>query len=145
MKKINVTARDVDVLARTIFGEARGEYFRREGGLASFMAVANVVMNRVSQQSRFGKTVAEVCMKPRQFSCWNPQDSNAQIIRTVTRDSDPLFALCLNVAEKVAQGEWPDLTHGSDHYYALTMPKAPLWAVGQSPKIKIGQHVFYKL
>ena len=57
---------DIDTLARTLFGEARGELY---GGR---VAVANVIINRAaSQVTWWGNTVEEVCRKPKQFSCWD--------------------------------------------------------------------------
>lgn len=135
---------DIQILARTIYGEARGEYSKVGGGIGSLIAIANVVMNRLKQRTWYGATIQEVCHKPWQFSCWNINDPNfcllqAKIIR------DPIFEICLNVAEKVIHGVWPDLTHGSDHYYARSLKTPPRWAIGQIPKCQIGQHLFFDL
>ncbi len=66
---------DKDTLARTIYGEARGEYPRKDGGLASLIAVANVILNRSkNNKRRFGRTVRDVCLKPLQFSKDNQKD-----------------------------------------------------------------------
>ena len=40
---------DIHILARTIYGEARGEYYRLDGGLSSLIAIGNVVKNRLKQ------------------------------------------------------------------------------------------------
>src|SRR3546814_9887201 len=58
----------VDLLARTIWGEARGEPVR------GMEAVAAVVMNRVARPGWWGRTVASVCTKAYQFACWNEDD-----------------------------------------------------------------------
>ncbi|RZI46567.1 cell wall hydrolase [Candidatus Finniella inopinata] len=137
------TDQDLDILARTIYGEARGEYNRKDGGLASLIAIANVVMNRVRQQTWFGKTIGEVCQKPWQFSCWNAGDPNCLIIRQ-RYIHDPLFLTCLNVAEGVACRDWPDITKRADHYHSVLM-KQPKWAVNQEPRMRMGQHLFYQL
>lgn len=134
---------DVQILARTLYGEARGEYYKLDGGLSSLIAVANVVKNRQDQQSWYGKTIGEVCQKPYQFSCWNPHDPNLKLISTMIMD--PLFETCITVAEMVINGRWPDLTKGCDHYHATTMSTLPLWALSAKPKIKIGRHLFYDL
>jgi spore germination cell wall hydrolase CwlJ-like protein len=135
---------DIDILARTIFGEARGEYESFEGGISSLIAVGNVVMNRLKAQGHYGKTIQEICHKPFQFSCWNKGDPNRAILMRETI-TDPLFPLCHKVATKVASGEWPDLTKGSDHYHATTLPVLPPWARGNRPRIRLAQHVFYQL
>lgn len=140
----SVVDQDVDVLARTIFGEARGELGRQDGGLAALVAVGNVVMNRVSQQTWYGKTVREVCLKPWQFSCWNAAEPNLQTIRLVSLE-EPIFQMCHEVARSLVGKIWPDLTGGADHYHAVGLMKLPTWAVGQSPVRRIGRHLFYKL
>lgn len=136
---------DIDVLARTLYGEARGEFMRPEGGLSALIGVANVVMNRVHRQTWFGKSIREVCLKPYQFSCWNESDPNRALILSVTPEKCAIFQACLQVAQQVAAQTWPDLTKGADHYYALWLPRAPKWTLHSRPVAKIGHHVFYKL
>ena len=132
-----------DILARTIYGEARGEYDHVEGGISALIGVGNVVMNRVkAQKSHYGKSIQEVCQKPFQFSCWNASDPNRSLLMR-ERISDPVFALCFEVATKVALEEWPDLTKGSDHYHAFSI--LPHWARGQKPKVRLAGHIFYRL
>ncbi|WP_032112221.1 cell wall hydrolase [Candidatus Paracaedibacter symbiosus] len=135
---------DIQILARTIYGEARGEYNKVNGGIAALIAVANVVVNRTKQRTWFGKTIAEVCQKPWQFSCWNVNDPNLRLLQANTI-LDPIFEVCLMVATKVIQGEWPDLTKGCDHYYAVSLKTPPPWAQGRVPKCQIGQHLFFDL
>ena len=135
---------EIQILARTIYGEARGEYNRVNGGVGALIAVANVVLNRAKQNTWFGKTIPEVCRKPWQFSCWNARDPNFKLLQKEVIQ-DPVFEVCLRVAEKVIKGEWPDLTQGCDHYYAISRPCPPPWAVGKKPKYQIGQHLFFDL
>lgn len=131
---------DGDILARTLYGEARGEYAQEDGGLAALIGVANVVMNRF-QQGGFGLSVAAVCLKHGQFSCWNPTDPNYPLLQGVIHD--PMFALCQSAADGVLQRNWPDLTKGSNFYHSVLMPVPPKWARNQKPKIRLGHHVFY--
>lgn len=135
---------DFDIVARTIYGEARGEYNHVAGGLSSLIAVANVIMNRFKYPKVYGKSIKEVCLKPFQFSCWNDRDPNRWILLQPTIN-DSLFTLCSEVAGKVTREEWPDLTKGSDHYYATSLPKEPYWAKGHKPMLRLAHHVFYKL
>lgn len=139
------TKQDIDILAKTIYGEARGEFHRGEGGLAAFIAVANVVMNRLQRPARFGGTIQDICLRNCQFSCWNKSDPNYPIINKLSPETNELSQLAYDVAEKVATGVWPDLTQGSNHYYALSLRELPHWARGQRPQLRIGQHIFYKL
>ncbi len=133
-----------DILARTIYGEARGEYKDFEGGIVSLIAVGNVVMNRLKAKSWYGQSIEEVCLKPKQFSCWNEGDPNHPILMR-PEITDPVFTLCFQVAQKVTSQEWPDLTKGSDHYHAVTLPTLPTWARNHKPKARFGKHVFYQL
>ncbi len=138
-------AQGIDVLARTIYGEARGEFHRPDGGLSALIAVANVVTNRLRQGGWFGQTISEVCWKPYQFSCWNRGDPNLLVIAHVKAGDDEIFDTCLRVAEKVMDGSWPDLTDGATHYHASTMETLPQWAKGKRPTCKVGSHIFYRL
>lgn len=135
---------DIQVLARTIYGEARGEYSKTNGGISALIAIANVVMNRTKQKTWYGTTIREVCQKPWQFSCWNKNDPNFDVLQT-ERIVDPIFEICQHVAEKVISGGWPDLTKGSDHYYAINLKMPPHWAIGRRPECQIGQHLFFNL
>ncbi|MBL6934012.1 MAG: cell wall hydrolase [Alphaproteobacteria bacterium] len=133
----------VDVLARTIYGEARGE------GLRGMEAVACVVMNRVrhAQNRRaigarhwWGDHVAAVCRKPFQFSCWNTNDPNRDKLFSVSAE-DALFAICRRVARRAVASVLDDVTRGATHYHAKGV--FPLWARGRAPSADIGNHLFY--
>ncbi|KPC52602.1 cell wall hydrolase [Amantichitinum ursilacus] len=129
-----------DVLARTVWGEARGG----NGAEAGMTAVAHVVLNRVAARSWWGRTVVEVCRKPWQFSCWNLNDPNLPKMRAVT-SSDAQFALALQIAGRAVAGTLgDDITHGATHYYATSMHTPPQWAVGRQPCAQVGAHLFFK-
>lgn len=136
-----MTKNDMDIFARTLYGEARGEY--RHHGPAAFIAIANVIMNRLKRKGKYGKTITEVCLKPRQFSCWNQQDPNRTLIQKENLETDPLFHICRIIARKVINGVWPDLTKDSDHYHARSCK--PYWAKAGKIKLQLGNHIFYKL
>jgi len=129
----------VDALARTLWGEARGEPVR------GIEAVAAVIVNRVRAAERrggfwWGGSVVAVCRKPYQFSCWNANDPNRPKLLAVTT-ADPVFATCLRVARRAVAGLLPDPTGGATHYHAVGLH--PDWAAGHSPSAEIGRHVFY--
>lgn len=132
---VSAHATAVDVLARTIWGEARGEI---DDGKK---AVASVVVNRATRIPKmwWGATVEGVCRKPQQFSCWNENDPNSQALATA--DSDPDFPACLRVAEQAAAGRLPDSTIGATHYH--TRAVHPNWSAHKTPCAEIGNHVFY--
>lgn len=127
--------KEIDVLARTIWGEARGE------GQRGMQAVANVIMNRVNALSWFGNTVESVCKKPYQFSCWNANDPNASQCLRVS-DTDAAFRQCLNIAKLAVDGRLADITGNADHYHAVGVN--PSWAKTYRFTVQIGNHKFYK-
>ncbi len=137
MTALAYTDAELDTMARTIWGEARGEAF------AGKVAVAWVIRNRVEHPRWWGRGIAEVCMKPFQFSCWNPGDPNEKKCRAVSAD-DPAFVECLAAARACLEGKLPDPTNGSDHYH-VDAGEPPYWAKGRAPLVAIGRHEFYKL
>lgn len=136
---------DLDILARTIYGEARGE------GQEGMEAVACVVMNRYRSHKWYcGYTwqngmkvpsVAQTCLKRYQFSCWNKNDPNLDKVLKVTAH-DKLFQECLLVAERALSGELKDFTHGAVYYH--TKDIRPQWAKGKSPCYEVKHHLFYR-
>lgn len=134
--------RSIEIVAKTIYGEARGEYYSQNGGLSSLIAVANVIYNRFNQSGE--KCVENVCVKPKQFSCWNSNDPNLAVIENVT-EIDPVYRICQQTAVNVLSENWPDITKGATHYYSDSLKNSPYWAVGVDPTVKIGKHIFLKL
>jgi spore germination cell wall hydrolase CwlJ-like protein len=131
---MKTTMEDLDTLARTIFGEARGETI--EGKIA----VAHVVLNRVRKKSWYGGTITEVCRWPWQFSCWNENDPNLAKLTSVTLD-DQAFQHCMYAALAAVLGQAPDPTSASTHYHTLSV--SPNWAAGKEPVTIIAVHKFY--
>jgi len=132
----------IDTLARTLWGEARGQ------PVAGIEAVASVVLNRVKiagdHNGRYwwGGDIDGVCRKPYQFSCWNRTDPNLPKLLAVTADNAD-FVLCLDIAARAVDGVLPDSVSGATHYHAKQVH--PYWAIKQKPVGKIGDHVFYRL
>ena len=132
---------EIDVLARTIWGEARGE------GKEGMEAVASVILNRTEIAKRlngywWGNTIIQVCQKPYQFSCWNKLDPNFKKLMAVD-EGDMHFATAMRVARRAMLGFIKDRTYGATHYHTLNI--SPDWANGQKPTTRIGHHVFYSL
>lgn len=127
---------DVDTLARTIYGEARGE------GAQGQIAIANVVMNRIkSGITWWGDDVQSVCKKPFQFSCWNKNDPNLQVITDI--QAGVVFDQCKEIAENAIDGILTDNTYGATSYYAKNMPAPPPWSIGKTPCAMVGNHIFF--
>ena len=132
---MNADPVDLDLMTRTIYGEARGE---PDGGWA---AVAWVIRNRAAKGGWWGDTPAHVCLCPRQFSCWDKLDPNRQVVTDLTL-SHPGYRKALRIVGGVmdAPGE-DDPTKGATNYYAGDFP--PQWAVDKTPSAIIGRHKFF--
>ena len=131
---------DGEVLARTLYGEARGEE------LAGIEAVASVILNRVAfakARGRYwwGNDIKSVCLKPGQFSCWNAADPNRKKLLAVN-PRDRAYRLCKRIAKRAVDGVLCDATDGATHYHTHAVD--PYWARGHVPVAEIGGHLFYK-
>ncbi|MBD8604487.1 cell wall hydrolase [Pseudomonas sp. CFBP 8771] len=130
-----------DVVARTLWGEARGE------GIAGQIAVAWVIRNRVHDANRrswWGEGYIGVCHKPWQFSCWNPDDPNYPCVSGALPIAQAQWAQALMVAEQVIAGGTADPTDGATHYHALRLPRPPAWTAGATCTLVLGGHAFFK-
>jgi spore germination cell wall hydrolase CwlJ-like protein len=138
---MTATEKDRDVLARTLWGEARGE------SLVGQIAVAWTIRNRVNDgtaRSWWGEGYAGVCQKPYQFSCWNKNDPNFAYLSGAKPIPFREFAQAQIAADQVIDGKVPDPTGGATHYYATSMKAAPAWTQGAKQTLKLGQHIFFK-
>ena len=127
----------VDILARTIWGEARNQ------GRVGMEAVASVIMHRAQNPRWWGSDVVSCCQKPHQFSCWNRGDPNrAKILRAT--EQDPAFTTALEVAREALAGRLADRTQGADSYANLGIC-SPHWAEPSKVTCKIGDHTFFRM
>lgn len=133
----NSIASGRDTLARTIWGEARGQ------GTHAMEAVACVVMNRAKNPRWWGTTVEEVCRANLQFSCWNKDDPNLPKLLDVT-GTDPQFTQARAIAANAMLGGLEDFTRNSDSYYDTSIPP-PSWAKDKTPNIYLGNMRFYSV
>lgn len=134
----------LDVLARTIYGEARGET------LGGKIAVAHVILNRARDPGPdwWGDSITQVCHKPKQFSCWNPEDPNRAVMEAADL-TDTAFQKCMAAALLAVSGEAPDPTGGATHYHTANPPTVhvvwpPKWAHALKHTLDIGAHRFYR-
>lgn len=119
------------IVADTVFCEARGESFRGR------LAVATVIWNRHVET---GRSLENVCMRRRQFSCWNggyyrPEPSNGQEA-TILAELE-LLERDMYRGTFQPSGNW-------NHYYNPDLC-SPSWADYMADQIKIGRHIFGRL
>lgn len=126
---------DQEIIARTIWGESRGEGYRGQ------KAVCNVIFNRANKPCWWGTTPREVCLKPYQFSCWNSNDPNYLLL--IGPINDPVYQQCMDIANMGLSNNLPDLTNGADSYEVIGLNAK--WTSGLTPCAVIGHHSFYKV
>jgi hypothetical protein len=135
---------DIDALARTLWGEARGE------GEPAMEAVAAVVLNRVERSALldgrhwWGATIAAICRARLQFACWNPANPNRALLFAVGVE-DPDFRLAHAIAARAAAGQIPDPTFGATAYKPAARPWPFSWGRPRLPLATIGGREFFNL
>lgn len=117
----STSSTDLNLLARVVYGEARGEPYTGQ------VAVASVVLNRVKSSS-FPNTIAGVVYQSGAFDCV----SDGQINLTPNQTA-------YNAARDALNG-W-DPTYGCLFYYN---PKTATnkWMLSRTVKLSIGNHAF---
>ena len=128
-----MTPGDLDVVARTVWGEARGE------GRKGMQAVAEVILNRC-RDPRWPDAPADVAQQPRQFSTWNEGDPNRAKILFLGLD-DPGLRLAYRAVLDALEGG--QITFGANHYFAARMTP-PAWSLHMVETTQIGRHRFFR-
>ncbi len=129
-------------MAQTVSGEARGQDFYTQVGVAS------VIMNRVRKPSWWGIDIQTVCRKPYQFSCWNKNDPNRAIILKLGLDDKVFrtaYAACLIAINNIRlPGKYEsDPTFGATHYHDTSITKPPAFE-GLTKVVQLGKIIFYR-
>lgn len=122
----NAKMTDADTIATTLWLEARGE--GREG----IQAVASVIANRATKS---GKTMAQECLKPKQFSCWNGRAK-----KLPTNAKGDVWDFCKATAEAMVGGTFKP-TVAATHYYNPKLCN-PKWGAKMTDVVMIGRHRF---
>lgn len=125
--------RDLDILTRMVYGEARGQSEKLK------IASAYVALNRVKKG--YGRSIAEVVLQPGQFSCFNKNDPNYDDVWSPRNRRE--WEHCRNVAQEVLEGKASDYSRGATHYHNDTVN--PDWARRDRKTTKIGKTTFYRL
>jgi N-acetylmuramoyl-L-alanine amidase len=133
---IKYTPGDLDISARTLWGEVRGEPTLGQ------IAVAWVIRNRVENPGWWGNTPTTVCLDPWQFSCW--MDAQGPSLKALPT-SDATYNLLYAIAKGVFSGTYVDPTKGASHYKVHgTVAQWDKAAAGKLT-VSIGHHDFFKL
>ncbi|MBI4919253.1 cell wall hydrolase, partial [archaeon] len=129
---------DVTLLARLIFGEARGESREVKN------SIAYSVLNRTGNHKWWGHTLKEVILKPSQYTCFSQEDQNYnKIIDPLNNETPSVWRECVEVSHFVLSNPKNDTSNGATHYHILSVN--PTWAEGKTPVCSISNTVFYKL
>lgn len=129
------------IVALTIWREARGE------SPAGRKAVASVIWNRAVAKRNcqlgsyaWGQRLKSVCLKPKQFSCWNGE---AGATLKKSNPSGQVWEECKALAGLMVCGDFEPSTYAT-HYYAYHRIKEPAWAATMTPAIIVGNHLFFE-
>ena len=137
---------DLQVLAATIYGEARGEPLLGKQGVA---AVVNnrALYAREHDRPQFGDgTLRGACLAKWQFSSWNENDPNrSKMLSLDFSEPDPVLQDCLDVATETVNGTLVDPTNNATFYKVTTLPWPASWGPEVPPLVVIGRHSFYNL
>ena len=148
---------NINYLAATLVGECRGEPIEGQ------VAVANVIMNRFraallspdKTQPVIG--VKDICLAPKQFSCWEENDMNFDLVREILSKlengneiKDPIIRQCIAVARAVFNEDFIDNTKGAKNYVTIQrhqlakarQAKMDNWILKMKPSVVIGKHIF---
>jgi hypothetical protein len=149
-KTIKDQAEDPDIVAKTLWGEARGE------GVDGMKAVLSVIATRANiakaYKNRTGRdhamygngTLAGACLRPWQFSCWLESDPNRAKLMTDIEDAAMRTIRGL-VAEYFANPSTD--TTGPTHYLTRALfnsPACPKWAKKMQKVREVGNHILFR-
>jgi len=137
---------DLSSLIAVIIGEAGDEEFMGK------LAVGCVVRNRLYDH-RWPSTWKGVIYQKKQFSCMNEIPRNGNIPNYIQKNLFPVtmynaawWRECKFAAWGVMFDWVRDITNGANHYLnPALLKKLPVWALGETPVCRIGNHEFFRL
>ena len=133
---------DLELLRGTLRLEAEGEPFIGK------LAVVCVIKNRV-EDKRWPDNVREVILQPKQFSCFNDIDLDAELSGKLILTFTECFRTKMwwrecHIAAFGGLYDWySDITSGANHYH--TVDVHPYWSKDRQPCFEVGRHKFFKL
>ena len=137
---------DMETLARSIWGEARGESAEGQAAVAWVMrnrvlAAQAFIARRKRAHPLFGDgTIVGACRAPRQFSAWNVDDGNRNKLLQLSF-GDAAYCRAFAIGCQVWGGLLKDPTGGATHYHRHDIE--PVWAKSMKSTALIGAHMFY--
>ena len=148
---LKFTEEDIDIMARTAWGEARGE--SDQGRAAVMFAILNRTLTRhldpEAQPAQFKFTIRETCKAGipgrKQFSTWNTKDPNYKLIQRLDENSpgadNRIFAELKDLAREALAGNATNPIGGAEHYH--TTGVTPSWSKYWKVDFRIGVHKFF--
>lgn len=135
-RRLKFDDKDVDIMARTLFGEAAS------GNVEDAEVIASTIYNRIVFNN-WPDTATAVCLQPWQYSCWNSNDPGRARIQNA---SGRWFELCRDIAFSTLKGVNSYIDLGLTHYYATYVAR-PKWAKGKKHVHAVpnahGEHRFF--
>lgn len=114
------------------------------------IAVGCVIRNRV-----INETYLQICLKPKQFSCWNENDPNYSLLVELAKgliqnefDVDGILDQCLYVAGGIVNDHIIDITNGAKNYLTEQLfhdSNRPSWAAHPTNVQPIDSQVFFNV
>lgn len=125
---------DKEVFIRTLYGECDGE---DELGQC---LVAEVILNRAIKKK---ESVTEICMKPKQFSCWTDtdEDSNYERIIRLGRLNERYKHFDKIISSVMSCEYIPWMPSNTFHYHTYNVN--PVWSKNVTPVKEFGNHKFF--
>lgn len=118
-----------DIIARTLWAEARGE------GEKGIRAVATVLINR----AKGNPTQLRKIIKPIQFSSWN---KGIPVVKLRNKTDVEVWKLCQQISTEMITGKFKPLGSWTNFYNPSEV--TPRWAKNV-PYVTIGKHQFLKV
>ena len=123
------------IVAQTILAEARGD------GRAGMYAVACCIKVRAQKRKL---SFSQVCLQPKQFSCWNVGDPNRKKMDMLL--TLPQAEYAMHLARNMDKVKTKAINN-ADHYMTVKLWKTGKvkWARGKKPVAFWGSHAFFRL
>lgn len=133
------TALDVELCARTAWGEARNQPRWVQAW------IIHTIANRwLHPSARWGRSIEQVALAPRQFSPWLPTDANYAVVTDPRLDRRKGFrrlkVACALILDGRRVGDMPDPTKGALWFHSGARP---YWAINQRGT-RAGAFTFYQ-